>query len=202
MIQDRLNSIKEYFQSLEQYDGKWVICVNFKEKWVAYTPENGKIKAVGDEKVPNRFWYAANSTSVTLDDIIDLIEETIETNIDAIKKAELFKTKISELKVLFSRDEYNFNKLKTLKFVFDDARSIVNNEIEDKKIETKKKNKTKSKKDAIQQLNSDINDIPIAESINQSVEFVETSKHNEMNNLHETKNASELSNSEIDDLRG
>jgi hypothetical protein len=213
MVQDRLSNIREYFQSLEQYEGKWVVCVNFKPKWCAYSSENGKINAIQDENVAYRFWYIATDTSVSLDNIIDLIEETINTNIDAFKKAELFQKKASELKVLFSSEEYTYNDLLALKFVFDyKNESKPTDIIESVKQDIKKKAKAKTKKDVIKQLNSDIsNSTDIPESVVQATKNVNSQPKEEklnvpvnekINEFHETRNASDLSKSEIDDLRG
>jgi hypothetical protein len=230
-MQDKLVKIKEYFQSLEQYEGKWVVCVNYKEKWGAYSSDDGKINAIPDEKVPCRFWYIANDKSITLDDILDLISETVETNIDALKKAELFKVYISKLKVLFSSEEYTYNDLSRLTFTFNDV--IDNTHLEDKvatntNVPTtnsksvlsgrkSSKKKTTSKKDVIKQLNSNIDttitSIDNTQSSGKLDESNYTLPEHESNQLnvpvnenidefHEARKASDLSKSEIDDLRG
>ena len=121
MLQNRLDKIKDYFQSIERYDGKWLVCVRYNPKWGAYDSEDKLVKAAADEKQPDIWWYYATKPNVDIERIFDLIEETIQTNLDAIKKAELFKLKANELKQLFSNEKISFKQLQTLKFVFDDS---------------------------------------------------------------------------------
>lgn len=120
MLQNRLDKIKDYFQSIERYDGKWLVCVRYNPKWGAYDSEDKLVKAAADEKQPDIWWYYATNPNVDIEKIFDLIEETIQTNLDAIKKAELFKLKANELKQLFSNEKISFKQLQTLKFVFDE----------------------------------------------------------------------------------
>ena len=116
-----INKIKEYFLSMEMYEGRWVIVVKYRPKWGAYSSEDGRIKVSADENQEDVWWYYATDDKVEVDDIINLITETVATNIEAIKKVELFKIKAGELKQIFSDETLSFKTLQTLKFVFDDS---------------------------------------------------------------------------------
>lgn len=210
MLQDRLDKIKDYFQSIEQFEGKWVICVKYKPKWGAYPSENGKINAVPDENTPDLWWYYGKDNKVDIDSIFDLIDETIQTNLDAIRKVELFKLKAEELKKIFSDDSIPFKKLQTLKFIFDE-KSIVSND----KPKKSKRSKPMSKKDILKIDDSvvdeateaeQVKDEPqtqVTEAVDDGVRYVDTtSNENEVERTETVVNATELSQEEIDNLRG
>ena len=120
MFQERLNKIKEFFQSIEMVDGSWVICMKYKPKWAAYGTADGRIEVAPDDNVPDVWWYFSKHDGVGVDDILDLIEENIQTNLDAVAKLELFKKKAEELKALFSDEKVSLQRLKTLRLVMDD----------------------------------------------------------------------------------
>ena len=206
-----INKIKEYFVSMEMYDGKWVVAVKFKPKWGAYPSEDGRIKVSPDEQQPDLWWYYADDTSVDVDEIINLINETVVTNMEAIKKVELFKLKAGELKQIFSDEKLSFKKLQTLKFVFDD--SVVERKVESEAPITKKK--TTSKKDLMSQVGDVIqeHDVftqpPIEKKVDEEVEEVEEvpvkksrKTKQKTQEVVESLTANEMTSEEIDELRG
>lgn len=203
MLQDRLNKIKDYFQSIEQFEGKWVICVKYKPKWGAYPSEGGKINAVPDENTPDVWWYYGKDNKVDIDSIFDLIDETIQTNLDAIRKVELFKLKAEELKRIFSDDSISFKKLQTLRFVFDEK--IAMNDSKPKKA---KRSKPMSKKDILKIDDSVADEVtePVKEIADGQVDeavCADTKKETYgPENTEAVVNATELSQEEIDNLRG
>lgn len=197
MLQDRLNKIKDYFQSIEQFDGKWVICVKYKSKWGAYPSDNGRINAVPDETTPDVWWYYGKDANVDIDSIFDLIDETIQTNLDAVRKVELFKLKANELKQLFSDETISFKKLQTLKFVFDETVAKEN-------IKPKKNNRKKpmSKKDILKIDDSVVEETEaiVEEKVSENVPYVEAPVPTQPQET--VVNATDLTQEEIDDLRG
>lgn len=203
MLQDRLNRIKDYFQSIEQFEGKWVICVKYKPKWGAYPSEGGKINAVPDENTPDVWWYYGKDDKVDIDSIFDLIDETIQTNLDAIRKVELFKLKAEELKRIFSDDSISFKKLQTLRFVFDEKIAM-----NDSKPKKSKRSKPMSKKDILKIDDSVANEVtePVKENADCQVDeavCVDTKEETyDPENTEAVVNATELSQEEIDNLRG
>ena len=203
MLQDRLNKIKDYFQSIEQFDGKWVICVKYKPKWGAYPSEGGKINAVPDENTPDVWWYYGKDDKVDIDSIFDLIDETIQTNLDAIRKVELFKLKAEELKRIFSDDSISFKKLQTLRFVFDEKITM-----NDSKPKKGKRSKPMSKKDILKIDDSVTNEVTEPVKENSDGQISESACGDAKKDAYDTENtetavnATELSQEEIDDLRG
>lgn len=131
---DLINKIKEYFLLMEMYEGRWVVAVKYNPKWAAYSSEDGNIEVVKDEKKEGVWWYYAVNEKIEISDIINFILETASTNIEAIKKVELFKIKAGELKKIFSDETLTFSKLETLKFVFEeDGKPMENDVIHEKK---------------------------------------------------------------------
>lgn len=215
MLQDRLDRIREFFQSIEQYDGKWVICVKYRPKWGAYPSEDGKIKAVPDEKTPDIWWYYGNNDKVDIDSIFDLIDETIQTNLDAVRKVELFKLKADELKRIFSDETIPFSKLQTLEFTFSEGEG--KKDVKAKKTKSSRKTRPMTKKDILK-----IDD-KVAEE-KEPYDVVQKDEKSEVQNpsaaiqmqdsetvsatdltkeeIAETVSATDLTKEEIDDLRG
>lgn len=201
MLQERLNKIKDYFQSMEIMEGKWVLCVRYKPNWGAFPSEDNRIQAIPDESTPNVYWYYSEDKNCDIEEILNLIDETIQTNLEAIKKVELFKLKGEELKRLFSDENVTFAQLQTLKFVMDNDSAL------SKKSKTRQKNnkngKITSKKDLLK-----INSVDIEEEKSQEVpastasETCEVEVPNVIKTNEVVVNATELSQAEIDDLRG
>lgn len=119
MIQDRINKINEYFKSIEIIDNISIIKVQFKDKWKAYNSDDEKIKVVKSKDNPNIWLYFGNTNEVTFDEILDLIENTINENLNAAKKISLLNDKFNELKELFATE--TLERLQTLSFYFNDS---------------------------------------------------------------------------------
>lgn len=151
-LQERLNSIKEYFVSMEMVEGKWAVCAQYRDNWCAYPPDDGSVELIEDENEKNHWWYVAKDESVVIDKLISLIEETVQTNIDAIRKVELFKEKATELKKIFSDEKLTLAQLQTLRFVFDGAQAIEKKEVT---VQTPKKT-VSSKKEILSKAESQI----------------------------------------------
>lgn len=205
MLQESLNRIKDYFVGMDMYNGSWVIRVKYPPKWGAYPPEDGSVKVVSDENENGLWWYCANNEEITVDDIMNLIEETIQTNIEAIKKVELFKLKAGELKQLFSDESISLKKLQSLKFVFD---SSVNEVKVNNKSEVKKK--VASKKDLISKVDEEISEHNVFTSKSEDREEVEVVKEMPKKVGRKKKSVESvvtatpdtMTQTEIDDLRG
>lgn len=115
MLQDRIKKNEEYFKSIEVHNGYLTMTVSFKDKWGVFPSPDEKIK-VGESPngVKNEWVYYGKYNEITVEDIFDLVEQTIEVNLEAALKIELMKEKIEELKNLFSQTPYS--KLQTLTF--------------------------------------------------------------------------------------
>lgn len=203
-MKDSINKIKDYFVSMEMYEGKWVICVKFQPKWGAYPSEDGRIRVSSDEQEPDMWWYYANDDSVDVDEIINLINETVVTNLDAIKKVELFKLKANELKQIFSDEKLSLKKLQTLKFVFDDT--VV--ETPEKEMQQVKK-KTTSKKDLMSHVGDVIQEHDVfsqpavveLKAVEEDKTKTKKTRKKKADKL-ESLTPQEMTSEEIDELRG
>ena len=113
--EDYISKIGEYFEGIERYNDALIVRVKLPERWGTYPSSDERIKVAKSEEVPNEYYYYGSSNDVNLEDIFQLILETIQMNKDVLLKIELLKEKVQELKELF--DTKPLDELKTLKFV-------------------------------------------------------------------------------------
>lgn len=146
-LQERIKKNESYFKGMEIVNNTAIVKVLYGEKWGAYPSSDEKIKVAKSEEVPNEWFYYGDYTYTIIDEIFDLIEETIDMNLSAIERLELFNSKIEELKDIFATE--SLSRLKTLSFTFN----------EDKK--TKKRNSSKKKKNVEEQSELIVNDLPV-----------------------------------------
>lgn len=125
MLQERINKISQYFRSMEMTNGVIIIKVQYNNKWGVYPSDDNKIKVAKSEETPNEWFYYGNFNDITVDDIFDLIENTIEMNLSAAAKLELLNSKFEELKNLFATE--SLERLSTLKFVLSNKKSYRKN---------------------------------------------------------------------------
>ena len=114
-VEDYISKIGEYFEGIERYNDALIVRVKLPERWGVYPSSDERIKVAPSEEVPNEYYYYGSSNDVNLEDIFQLILETIQMNKDVLLKIELLKEKVQELKDLF--DTKPLDELKTLKFV-------------------------------------------------------------------------------------
>lgn len=119
-LQDRINENVKYFKGLEVSDGYYVVKVQFEEKWGTYNSPDNTVCCVKSKDGNSQYMYYGSVDDTTLDAIFDLIESTIKMNVEAELKVNLMLEKIEELKGLFASE--SLDKLKTLSFVFKDAK--------------------------------------------------------------------------------
>ena len=139
-LQERIKKNEVYFRGMEIVNNTAIIKVLYGEKWGAYPSQDEKIKVAKSEEVPNEWFYYSDYTYTVIDEIFDLIEETIDMNLSAIERLGLFNQKMEELKELFANEP--LPKLKTLTFHFEEEKSKRNNR-------KKKKNKEEIPTDEI-----------------------------------------------------
>ena len=135
MLHKRIDKIATYFQGMEITNGVLIIKVIFEEKCGTFPSENERVKVAPSQEVANEWYYYADYSVVPMDEVFDLIEETIEMNRSAAAKLELLSTKFEELKILFSKEP--LERLLTLEFTMKDVAP---------KKPTKKKNTSIKKK--------------------------------------------------------
>lgn len=138
---ERIKKISEYFKGIEMMEGLLIIKVQYKNRWGAYPSKDKKINVAKSEEVADEWFYYGDSEKVDISDVFDLIDETIEMNLNVGAKIELLNVKVEELKKLFS--DTPLAKLQTLRFVMDE-------------IKPKKRKYTKKVKEANNDNNSNI----------------------------------------------
>lgn len=152
-VEDYISKIGEYFEGIERYNDALIVRVKLPKRWGVYPSSDERIKVAPSEEVPNEYYYYGSSNDVNLEDIFQLILETIQMNKDVLLKIELLKEKVQELKELF--DTKPLDELKTLKFVTEQP----------KKTKAKRKYTKKKKEAEIEEKR------PIDESVAPSLEI-------------------------------
>ena len=149
MLQDEISKLGGFFKGIEYYNDALIVKVGFPNRWQVYPSDNGLIKPAGGEHEEGadtiQYYYYGDSNNVTLDDIFNLINDTITANRDAEMKVRLLTDKYDELKDLFR--QYSYEELLSLKFVFDKNKEI-KEEKPKRKYTKKKKKEEKIEQDA------------------------------------------------------
>lgn len=155
-LQERIQKNEKYFRGMEIVNNTVIIKVLYGEKWGAYPSQDEIIKVAKSDDVKNEWFYYADYTYTVIDDIFNLIEETIEMNLSAIERLELFNVKMEELKTLFANEP--LQKLKTLSFQFEEIKKT-------------KKNKSKKKSNENKDVNELISEVSVNIEENNNVEI-------------------------------
>lgn len=137
-LNERIKKNEKYFKGMEIIANTVIIKVQYGDKWGAYPSSDETIKIAKSEENVNEWYYYGDYTFSIIDEIFDLIEETIEMNLAAIERLDLFNQKMEELKDLFANE--SLPRLKTLTFVLQDInkpkyKKRKKKEIEDDKID-------------------------------------------------------------------
>ena len=115
MLQDRINILSPYFRGIEVYNDAIMVRVVFPENWGIADSDDGKVKAVRSDVVPDETVFYADSNEADYDDIMDLVEITVSRNTEIAKKEALFREKVQELAKIF--DERKYDELLNIDFV-------------------------------------------------------------------------------------
>jgi hypothetical protein len=119
-LQERIQKNEQYFKGMEIINNTVIIKVLYGDKWGAYPSQDEKVKVAKSEEIANEWFYYGDYTYTIIDEIFDLIEETIDMNLSAIERLELFNQKINELKEIFANE--SLQRLKTLVFHFEEIK--------------------------------------------------------------------------------
>lgn len=119
-LQDRIKAVQQYFRGLDIKETLFIVRIVYPSKWTAYNREDEVIKVAKAEGRNNEWYYYAETNEVDIEDIFDLIDDTIKTNEAVYQKIELMKVKMEELKDLFQSE--SLERLQTLEFVFNDSK--------------------------------------------------------------------------------
>ena len=109
--ENRLKKLNAYDVSFEIKQGYYHIALKYDDGWSVLDSDNENIYI--QEK--NGFHhYIASVDNVKMDDLFNIIDATIEYNLDLQKKLILFREKTEELQEIFSNEDYE--TLKTIEF--------------------------------------------------------------------------------------
>lgn len=112
-----------YNLSMRIQDGYYIITLHYPQKWKGIAPdENDSVHVVNDDSDPTVFYYMT-AVNNGVDEIFELVDETISYNKELELKAALIKEKVKELEELFISEPYD--RLLKLKFVIDDPEQEV-----------------------------------------------------------------------------
>ena len=111
--ENKLKELGNYNIAFEIRQGYYHISIMYQDSWDIIMPENENIYL---EKRNGAYHYIAATESVSIDNMFECVDNTINYNKDLEKKLELFKQKTAELQELFAKE--NYERLKTIEFVF------------------------------------------------------------------------------------
>ena len=117
-MQERIEKNSKYFRSIEMLGGHPILRVCYPDKWSVFPSIDESIKVTRSDTAPNEWFYYSTDENVTLNDMFNLMEQTVEVNLSAIAKIELLKVKMEELKAVFGAE--TLDRLQRLKFVIED----------------------------------------------------------------------------------
>lgn len=120
MLQDEIMKLGDYFRGIEYFNDALIVKVNFPPRWQVYPSIDGNIKPASGEKIAGEYFYYGDMNKVSLDEIFELIKETIDANKDAESKIQLLNDKVNELKELFKREP--LDRLLKLNFIIEEAK--------------------------------------------------------------------------------
>ena len=113
-LQERLVALAPYNAGFNIYDNQFVINITYVDNWVVVEPDkDSNIMLTKDLGNENLYYYIA-PMSVSFDTIFDLVDMTINYNVELQEKVVFFKEKVNELKTLFANED--LESLKTLEF--------------------------------------------------------------------------------------
>ena len=102
-----MTAMKPYFRGIEMYNDALIVKVEYPNSWDIYPSDDGRINVAPSETEDRLFFYYADSSNATYEDMFDLIESTIKENNEALMKLQLLKEKVEELKEIFSSTSYD-----------------------------------------------------------------------------------------------
>jgi hypothetical protein len=116
-MQKRIEKIKDYFYDMKMSMEDKIVYVQtrFPSNWTIseLLEDNFKVKGVDTKKGTQIFFTELNNG---FDKIFDAIDYTIDMNLSALERLDLFRKKVEELKELFDCED--IEKLKRLEFTF------------------------------------------------------------------------------------
>lgn len=163
-LQDRIKKIQDYFRGIEIKETLFILRVSLPYRWSAYNRDDEVIK-VAKSDVPQankndaEWFYYADVNDVDLNEMFDLVEETIKTNEEVNQKIELMRVKMEELKEIFQNE--SLERLQTLEFTFSESTK-----------RKKRQNKKKIERETVKVENNDNEESKPIEENNSSSDII------------------------------
>lgn len=129
-ISDRIKQLGKYFVEMNIVDGEnggkvIYVVVNFPSNWVIDEEfAEKKNVTVMESNTPGEYYFSTDIDTGE-DVIFDVINDNIDKMKEAIERAQLLAAKTRELKALFEDEKSSIEKLRTIKFTFDDVREEI-----------------------------------------------------------------------------
>ena len=128
-IQEKLDSLQPHVIGIRYLKGLQIVDAVLKTGWVV--PESSTIKKELVDTKQNYYMFYTEKKGITIDNLLDYVEEIILINIERENKQTLLKEKFKELQVLFK--DNSLSKLVKLRFTFnEDEQSILNFDLTEK----------------------------------------------------------------------
>lgn len=164
-LQGRIKDISEYFKGFEFVENLLIIKVQYKDKWDVFGKKDESIKVTPDENVPNLYFYFGDS-SLGYDEFFDLIEHTIQYNLEKEEKLQLLNEKIKELKDLFIQEDVE--TLRTLKFICEKGKKKAQQKKRGRKPKVEKESVVEEKVNESES-NTVVEEVPNEEEVKENV---------------------------------
>lgn len=120
MLEEKIEKLKNVWSVIRRSDdGRYLVGVTFPDGYGVYDSADNRIHVLDDTKGESRlYWYVAQDLSVTVNDVIEFIDNTVDANMEAIKKAQLYELKVKELRNFFADTDMTYSELEALTFKF------------------------------------------------------------------------------------
>lgn len=120
MLEEKIEKLRNVWSVIRRSDdGRYLIGVTFPDGYGVYNSADDRIHVLDDTKGESRlYWYVAQDLNVTVNDVIEFIDNTVDANIEAIKKAKLYELKVKELRNFFADTDMSYSELEALTFKF------------------------------------------------------------------------------------
>ena len=128
-IQEKLDSLQPHVIGIRYFKGLQIVDAVFKTGWVV--PESNTIKKELVDEKQNYYMFYTEKKGITIDNLLDYVEEIILMNVERENKQLLLKEKFKELQVLFKDNP--LSKLSKLRFTFNEyEQSIIDFDLTEK----------------------------------------------------------------------
>ncbi len=132
-ISERIKKLGKYFGEMQvvEQDGQQIIyvVVNFPPRWVIDDEfANKKNVTIMEGQIQGEYYFSTDLETGE-EVIFDVIDDNIEKMQEAIERAKLLGEKTKELKEIFEDENTPIEKLRTIRFCFDEVEEVQQEDI-------------------------------------------------------------------------